>query len=68
MDKLGKKKARLVVQNFCKEIAIDFDYDFLIPGLNALFFVDDKEEEKVEHILMCLVKYMHMFRGSLLII
>ena len=31
MDILGKKKARLVVQNFYQEKSIDFDFISLIP-------------------------------------
>ena len=71
MDDLGnvvRIKARIVAQNVYQEERIDFNYIFLILGLIALFFIDDKWGEKVKHILMYFVISIHMFRGNLLLI
>ena len=67
MDDLGnvvRIKARIVAQNVYQEERIDFNYIFLIP---SLFFVDNKGR-KIEHILICLIIGMNMFKGSLLLI
>ena len=43
----GKKKARLVVQNFYQEEGIDFNFNSIIPGLIVLFLLMIKKEKKL---------------------
>ena len=63
----NKKRGWLVVQNVFQKIGNDFNFNSLIFNFNCLIvFVDDKGGKVVEHILMCLAIYMHMFKGSIL--